>query len=350
MVEANVDRSRMNNFGLLRLFAASQVVFVHGFHYLKLPTPEWVSFYKAFPGVPIFFVISGFLISGSWNKSPNTRDYIIKRVGRIYPGLWACLLATVICVGILRFDIANFRTLVWLAMQSIGVMFTPQNLRGFGIGSYNSSLWTIPVELQFYILLPIVFFVGKSLKRTTWLLAIVLVLATACAAYTAAYLPGLDEPQTSIQKLVLHSFIPYFYMFMIGVLIRRFALHEHPIFKGKSIFWIILTILCTFALPNWPIVATLNKFVLGAAVISTAYTLPHLSPKLIGEFDISYGIYIYHGLIINILVQLGYAGSWNGFAFLIGSTILISCLSWMYIERPALAFAHRRQQVGRIRA
>lgn len=42
--------------------------------------------------------------------------------------------------------------------------YTPDCLRDFGVGTPNGSLWTIPVEFEFYILLPFVFLCFKRIS------------------------------------------------------------------------------------------------------------------------------------------------------------------------------------------
>jgi len=57
---------KINNFDLLRIFAASEVMVGHTILHLDISTPPWlINLIYAFPGVPIFFIISGFLISAS---------------------------------------------------------------------------------------------------------------------------------------------------------------------------------------------------------------------------------------------------------------------------------------------
>ena len=83
---------RINNFDLIRLFAAFQVVLHHSNTHFGL-TKENCLFLKltaAFPGVPIFFFISGYLISRSYEQTYSVRAYVKSRFLRIYPALWVC--------------------------------------------------------------------------------------------------------------------------------------------------------------------------------------------------------------------------------------------------------------------
>jgi peptidoglycan/LPS O-acetylase OafA/YrhL len=58
--------SRENNFDLLRLFAALQVVIWHSIEHLQLDMDIVRNIIQHFHGVPVFFTISGFLIAGSY--------------------------------------------------------------------------------------------------------------------------------------------------------------------------------------------------------------------------------------------------------------------------------------------
>ncbi|MFZ1324637.1 MAG: acyltransferase, partial [Candidatus Contendobacter sp.] len=143
---------RSNNFDLLRLLAATQVLVVHGIDHLY---PDWI-FLKYvlsfFPGVPIFFVISGFLISASYERNPNLWQYAQNRILRIFPALWVCLTVSIffaMVVGRVHFPID--KTIPWLIAQATFFQFyNPDFLRSFGVGVLNGSLWTITIELQFY--------------------------------------------------------------------------------------------------------------------------------------------------------------------------------------------------------
>src|SRR6185369_16895193 len=79
-----------NNFDLIRLLAALQVLFNHAVGWLALPNLPYPysSIVSAFPGVPIFFVVSGFLIARSFlDCQGNVIAFGWRRALRIYPGL-----------------------------------------------------------------------------------------------------------------------------------------------------------------------------------------------------------------------------------------------------------------------
>ena len=147
----------INNLDLIRLLAAFQVVFWHSVEHLNINSAlkSWIGI---FPGVPIFFVISGFLIVSSYQKSPSCFEYIRNRFLRIYPGLWLCFLITLLIVMVFGFfTAANLKQIIlWsLCQLSFFQFYNPEFLRGFGVGVINGSLWTITVELQFYVIAPV---------------------------------------------------------------------------------------------------------------------------------------------------------------------------------------------------
>lgn len=77
-----------NNFDLLRLAAAAQVMIGHGTVPLEYNfTPVFLKLYTLFPGVAIFFVISGFLVTQSFVERGGLLRFAWARCLRIYPGL-----------------------------------------------------------------------------------------------------------------------------------------------------------------------------------------------------------------------------------------------------------------------
>ncbi len=143
-----------NNFHLLRLFAALEVLFAHGIVHLKVPVYGWVTeILWWFPGVPIFFVVSGFLISQSYDKNKNLKIFFRNRILRIFPALWVCLLVSLVIVAL--FGVADRFWAMgvfwrWLAAQLMAFSSLAQILAGgmfssFGTHELNGALWTLSV-------------------------------------------------------------------------------------------------------------------------------------------------------------------------------------------------------------
>ncbi|MBC8127898.1 MAG: acyltransferase, partial [Gloeobacteraceae cyanobacterium ES-bin-144] len=123
---ATVHRS--NNFDLIRLVAAGQVVLSHAIGHtgLRGTLTEWqrqiFDLFVWLPGVPIFFVISGFLISRSFERNQaDLAGYFWNRSLRIFPALWVCLAVTLVLLGLFGFLPLQFLTSptfgAWLAGQ-----------------------------------------------------------------------------------------------------------------------------------------------------------------------------------------------------------------------------------------
>ena len=92
-----------NNFNLLRLIAALQVMFVHANGYLadKSDLSWYITNILNFSGVTVFFLISGFLISMSYAKNQDLKTYIKNRILRIYPGLYINIFIGIVILYIL---------------------------------------------------------------------------------------------------------------------------------------------------------------------------------------------------------------------------------------------------------
>jgi len=350
---------RPNNFDLLRLLAALQVVYCHTIWHLGIRTglgDPWLSWIiNWFPGVPIFFTISGFLISRSWERSSDWRDYATKRALRIYPALWVQLavgITLAACFGFITTGIVTSGSFAaWIIAQTTCLQFyNPSFLRGFGLGALNGSLWTIPVELGFYLTLPLLYagFVNRVNRR----LADIGLLSLSLASFAYwFYLSTYADPESNWTKLQMVSSLPHLYMFLLGVVLQRNSDRILPLIENRALFWMAAFAVCMVTLnpwseatlSPWPLAVLLGRVLLAMAVLSVAFSWRSFSVWLLRENDISYGVYLYHGLAINALVQLGWKGeSWQ-LGLVVGVTIALATLSWRLIERPAVSMKSIRR-------
>src|ERR1700743_2296789 len=286
---------KVNNFDLLRLLAATEVIVDHYTEHLKITLSHFdIKLLNLFPGVPVFFVISGYLISASYERNNNLFIYFKNRALRIFPGLWACIFITILVISLTGVSFLNKQTIAWLPSQLVGIIYTPGFLSNYGFGSYNGSLWTIPIELQFYILLPACYFVTPKNKSNYWFYGLLIVFIALSFIYTAG------EYSYLITKLLRYSFVPHFYLFLAGVVLQRLQVYKSTTIYNKALYWITGYVLFSLTMPGFinPAVFLLFKnLLLAPCIISMAYTLPTAALKLLRTNDISYGIYIYHGLI-----------------------------------------------------
>jgi peptidoglycan/LPS O-acetylase OafA/YrhL len=322
---------KINNFDLLRLLASIEVIFDHYYQHLKLPISHTsLKILYLFPGVPVFFVISGYLISASYERNNSIKNYIRNRALRIYPGLWGCIILTLIVFTITGVNFLNKQTLAWLPSQLFGFIYTPNFLANYGFGSYNGSLWTIPIELQFYIMLPICFLLAPKGKLNGWFIALFVMFVALTLGYNLSHLGD------KLTKLLRYTFIPHFYLFLAGVIFQRLRIYSSKFIYGKALYWIVPYVAFSmffFDRMDAAYFTVIQYLFLAFTLLSMAYTLPTLADKLLRKNDISYGIYIYHGMSITVVVELKLVPYFN-LVYLIAGTIVMATLSWLLIEKP----------------
>lgn len=334
--------SRINNFDILRLLAALQVLIGHSVKHLNVDV-SLHEITKAFPGVLIFFTISGFLITASYYRnSNNIKKYLRNRCLRIFPALWVSTLLLIILIFLFSNETETSSLLTipffaWIFGElTIFQFYTPDSLRWFGVGAPNGSLWTISVEFIFYLTLPMIFYLSKKKLKTTILLFFLF------SILYNFYISEFFNGDTIIEKLMHISILKYLYNFLLGSLIFIFWNKIHFIFTGKFLFWLFLYSIAYWKLgfyPSYELESFENltaNLLLSFLTISAAYTLPNLGEILKG-YDISYGIYIYHMLVVNSFVQLNLTGRIDIFIITIIVSIILGFLSWVFIEKKALS-------------
>lgn len=349
---------KINNFDLIRLFAALQVAFHHTVHHLSINNSYILKiskFLSIFPGVPVFFIISGFLISASYERNKNIKQYFLNRFFRIYPALWVGLFFSMFILFYFGFFCKNFinQGLLWFFCQATFFQFyTADFLRSFGVGAVNGSLWTITVEIQFYLLIPILYFFSRKIVRNENLGFILLIILAASVyifyrkfgetgLHVSATIENLKLDNSFFIKLFHVTIFPHIYLFLLGVFARKYWNFFQRILKGNFFYFIVSYIFLYYFFGDYFVFGTnspnpLTAILLACLVVSAAYSFPSLSDKCLKGRDLSYGIYIYHMLVVNFVYQMGcfYKLQYLFLALLI--TIMLASISWYFIEKPFL--------------
>lgn len=296
-----------NAFDILRIFSAVQVMLLHFnaffYQYNSAEHYKYREIVRMFPGVVILFSLSGFLIAASYEKSDSTREFFRKRILRIYPPLWLCTMVNLIVLLFLGQKILDKSILFWICTQIIGIANTPSALKDFATGSINGALWTVFTEIQLYVVLALTYRKLKKMSSLGWgILGFILLLCNLCAYY-------MQDWGHVIPKIIERLFLPYALWFFIGVFLYVHREIWIPLLK-KSI-WPLLILFVLYKFSRIQTIGYYTDIVTGISLpfitIGLAYKLGNIRIKP----DLSYHLFLYHWIILNILVYYGYFKVWN---------------------------------------
>ena len=206
--------------------------------------------------------------------------------------------------------------------------WTPDSLRGWGNGTPNGALWTITVFVQFYIVSWLLHKLLKGRKPIIWITSICMAVVVSMVLQMAAeaYMPEV------IVKLYDQTVIRYLWMFLLGMFVAEYF----ETFIGFLMkFWYVFIFIST-ALGFGGVDLKAGYGVFGSVclflgVIGIAYRFPQLNIKK----DISYGMYIYHGLVINTMICFGLVGNIGYGIVCFGISVLIGLFSTDVVGRAA---------------
>lgn len=342
-----------NSLDLFRLFAALQVALTH---YLNLFMIQYRDagmedtllyglkrILTLFPGLVILFSISGFLMGASLEKKEGRIAFAKKRFLRIYPALWANILLTAALVLILwKPGKHGVRSLfVWLGIQAMGIAYTPDFLQEFG--SINGALWTVMVEIQLYLLIFLGWNVLRKMGDIWWhlLFAFSILMNFACW-----WLEGSGMLPDSFVSLMGRTLFPYLVWFAAGLYLYHFRQRVLPVLTG---FWPFLCLgyvlyKALWQHFSWQIPGYYADFVtsllLPCVVLGGAYGFGKHRVKM----DLSYGIFLYHWPIINVIFFYDLPHRMDHLLLFTGYMIVflgLSAASWYLLERHALKIGKR---------
>lgn len=339
---ADRDAFGRNSFQLIRLILAIAVLYRHSFDLLAADHADVVldlippRTHLGRIALCFFMVVSGFLVTHSWTQSTGWRDFLWRRVLRVYPGFLAASLFCAFVAAPLGsrdalsyLESVNYGAFFGAALQLGKLDIPPSFLSNPYPGQVNGSLWSIKIEFECYLGLMVLALLG-ALRHRFAMLALFAIMLAAHAIQPYA-------PSTPLDRFANHLQLATF--FMAG--------------SVAYLFWDVLP-------RSYGWIEIVGLVVLTTAVIEVGFLelLPvtgtylllclafeqRLSALRIGRrVDLSYGIYLYAWPVQQLLIQVlgGWLNPWTlSVAALLGSGGL-ALLSWTLIERPALALKRR---------
>lgn len=203
-----------NCFDIIRLICTFTVFFGHFLTHFSIRNGVFNEIAYFVRGVPVFFFLSGLFIARSLEKY-STGEFFKRRLIRIFPELWVCVILNLVIILISLGGKRVNDIVIYLATQMTAFQFyTGSWLREYGVGTPNGALWTITVDIQFYLVAVFLAKWMKGRKIGIWGIAIALAMALDLALERGKSL----YPEIGY-KLLQCSLVPFIWIFLIGMCI-----------------------------------------------------------------------------------------------------------------------------------
>jgi peptidoglycan/LPS O-acetylase OafA/YrhL len=320
-------KRRLTEIDSLRGIAAMLVVLFHyTTRYDELfghVTPPAGSLPWGHYGVNLFFMISGFVIFMTLEKTRQPLDFVVSRFSRLYPAFWLAVIMT-------------FLVTHWLGLPGKLVSFDTALLNltmvhsFFGISHVDSVYWTLEVELIFYAWALLAFRL-RLLPQVHLLLAALFVLRLTYFGFER--LLHIDLPWIVYRLLMLKS-IPWF---AAGIMAYRLVAGAGTPRRDLGILLAAVIVLGIIDGPGMALLLAAFWAILYGAACGRLSFLNHRI--LVGLGVISYTLYLVHENIgWAVILRLEQAGMHANAAIalaLVLAIVLASLLTYL-VERPAM--------------
>ena len=257
-------------------------------------------------GVTAFFVLSGYLITGSLLDNPDLKRFYVRRVCRLMPVAW-CFLAFVAALGITARG----------EVRSCLLFF--RNYFHDSPGLATGPFWSLSIEEQFYMLWPVMLLLIGA-KWGKWVAAFGAVcLWRVCILHPAFYDSHRVLTEVHAPALLVGCFL--------AIYIRD---HQQGfVTVGRWLFWPCVAYLAWISVLDVPIPPPLECLAWGLVICHSAVARPDFLNwrPLTWLGRVSYSVYVWNYPILLLMGK-----SWIGFAFL-----ALPILSYYWIERPGVA-------------
>lgn len=327
-----VDRERRtNNFDALRIAAALCVIVGHSFVLTGRveQSPSLGGVHLEYLGVSVFFVISGYLISGSWERSRSIGQYVSSRALRIAPLLFLVILLSAFVMGPLVTTAPDYFTnpQTWRYLVNL-VLLPADGLPGVFDGNpypsvVNGSVWTLRAEVICYL---VVLLLGL-LPRQAQLIGF----GAFALGSMALVLLGPVVIAGSNVSAAGGTWVYFALAALVRLLVPRSALRP-GIAALVAVGWVVAAVVApSIAIPLlW---VALPYVLLSVGLASTP------GVRRAARFgDLSYGLYLWAFPVQQLVVLwFGVLPLWVDIPLVAALTGVLAFASWHLLEKRALA-------------
>lgn len=348
MTANNKRVNKNNNFDFLRFVFAILVVVSHAYPLSgSSESAQWIyqitngQIVYAKIGLDGFFIISGFFIFKSLQRSSSINNYLKKRFLRLFPGLFFVLLLTLIAVPFLyNSDIpfcSNKEFLTYLPNNFSLYGFQPLITGVFDNNPYhsiNGSLWTLRYEFSLYVVLVLLYFFRDNKKLIRMLL--LFAFSTLFLVHVIFFGGFMELTILGMKGNHILNFGAYF---VAGSLLASFGFDRIKN-RQQSFFIVSITIVALLILVS--IYFNYYNYVKHIFFTIIVLLIGYMPIKILSDFrkigDMSYGIYIYSFPIAQIMMYFFSLSTYELMVYSILVSIVFGFLSWHLIEKKVLRY------------
>jgi len=352
MGKSNLDSfitGRDNNLNLIRLLAISMVIYSHSFILSGNlePTPPFIDGGYGPIGLNVFFILSGFLITQSYLRTPNPARFIWSRALRIFPALFCVVTLSAFVLGplVTTLPLGTYFSSpqTYFSFLTFTLFIVKYNLPGvFTHNAYgtavNGSLWMLKYMVVFYLF---VLFLGMARvleKKRSMLILFLLSLVL----HHLNVGKGLFVFTISIEQTL--RLFTYFGLGMVAYLYRdSLAINIY--------YFIFCVLVLVIASVKHGLNESLFAFVLTYIVLYLGFNKRINLPWFSKTEDISYGVFIYSFPVQQTIIYLygGKMNPWINFSTSLVISLALGALSWYVCEKHFLKFKDSRLlRLGRL--
>ena len=322
----------LNSFNALRFFFCLIVIVGHC---LDISNTEFIyrNWIDMHISVCVFFILSGYWVTCSYLRNKNLKLFYLKRVLRIFPlYLLSVFGFAIFLVFFSQLSVPEYYSNIgfwkYLFWNTLTLNFICPGLPGvFNGNAINGALWTIKVEIGFYIILPLIIFIMDkltSLKKKNIFLVIIYILSVLWNFLLDRFASKLGIPsQLSYQ-------LPGFMSFFVSGI--SYIYNKETFKKYEKL--LIVPAIIVFILHYFTKTEFLLPFVLTVIIMFLGTRLLFLS-EVGHPFDFSYGMYLFHFPLINIFTYLVFFEQSPIFSILIiiATTLAMAFIAEKYIQK-----------------
>ncbi|AXE19268.1 hypothetical protein DR864_16680 [Runella rosea] len=332
-------KQRLATLDTFRGIAALAVVLFHlTLHQAEAP----VHFSWGVTGVDLFFIISGFVIYMTLNKTTRAVDFVFARFSRLYPVYWVAVTLTASWMLIGKYW--GYSDISWGDYLANMTMFQHY----FGVRDLDESYWTLIVEMLFYGLMLLAFLFNK-VKNLEWYGLVLVVIQAIVHGWVSVSYPYL---YTSIREGF--PLINHFQLFWAGILYYKIYTEGYRLQRVAGIVLAYILTLFLFEKTgrsnlflSWPEYIAVSTLYFGSFFLFVSQRLEWINNRITRFLGtISYSLYVIHHYFMNGVVtllrdKLGWQFVPAAFVALMGALVLAVGITYV-VEKPALNYLRLR--------